>query len=220
MPESIKLTYLPRLVCRVASLVIAALVLSGCTATYTRHLVGTGLQHMHLKDQQAVLRSNVWRLPLNTRLFLARPQFPHVLDDKHTSMPRARTALHQALEQALRHDFPNLSIAKVDLNQQEALLAARLNGAQVALIPQLFEYTNAKNTWREYSESASLPEQARFGRDTAVFQIVVLDVVTGAHIDTVTATANQRLFASASQAAEIYQKASVRYAQMLSGREP
>lgn len=206
----------------VSWLVAASCVLqSGCTASYTGYLVQNGLTSTRLMNRHALERTSGWRLPSTTRIFLARPQYPLMVEAHSSSLPRSRTQLHAALEQALAEGFPTTTVALQDLSQEEALLAAQLANSEILLFPRLLVYDDKRNHWQEISGSDdSLQAHRQLGRDRAIFQVLLLEVRTATLLDTLTVTSHQRMFARDTVPGELYRQAASEYVALLSGWSP
>ncbi|TVZ39284.1 uncharacterized protein DUF4823 [Alteromonadaceae bacterium 2753L.S.0a.02] len=204
--------------CYCLTLTLMITQLCGCTASYTGQMVNDSLTVLHLKNKHSVMRVGDWRLPMNAQLFLARPQFGLQLTGDNTQLPRSRTYLQKALEQELKLYFPGTAVAWVDLSFAEALTIARLQGCEILVYPRLFAYKDNLNSWQQINEGKGVNPNQRYGRDTALFEILLVETYSGDVLDTATVVSRERFFTNTETPEVLYAQAAQTYVSRLSGR--
>ncbi|VUD47254.1 hypothetical protein TDB9533_00989 [Thalassocella blandensis] len=192
------------------------LVLSACTANYTKSVVDSSLANINLADAHQSQRSADWVLHASTPMCLNKPS-----NRDEAVHNRSLIALHSALAQNLQQAFPSLTLAEASLPLDQAIKFARRSRCELLVNPALVKNKNHLNSTRELSEGKDLHPGREVKPDEVAISIEIYEARTGRLLDVAVLASEQKYFASHhKQPSDLYQDAVKRFVYSLTGRQP
>ena len=196
------------------SLLAFSLVLSSCTASYTKDLVQKSLADLNLASEHRVERDAMWVVSAKTPVYLIKPV---AIDSrKHT---RALNILYSELDVALQRAFPDYQTINQELTLAQAFMMAKAQGSDLLFFPKLVAIENNLNTNHEIQEGRGLHPEKTMAPDRTTLQVLIYEVRTQRLIDVSILRSHNRLFsANGTEPSKLFHSAVVNYVRSISGK--
>ncbi|MFT5084338.1 MAG: hypothetical protein ACI9Y1_002392 [Lentisphaeria bacterium] len=193
-------------------LIAAAVIITGCTAQYTRHILSQALADVNLAGEHQINRNVMWTVNAQTSVYLGKPV---AIDAGEHG--RALNVIYNELRMSLHQAFPELQTLDEDLTLAQAFLLASARGCDLLLFPKLVTLEDNLNTFQELQEGGSLHPGKVIAPDRIALQVLIYEVRTKRLIDVSTLKSHNNLFSN-SEPTKLFHKAVKRYVLALSGK--
>lgn len=169
------------------ALMITALMMTGCTYNYSRHLTQSSLADIGLRDRHQYVRYHDWTISPDTSIAVV------LMDVREQIFPRSYQALHSALNQQFSQHFTSVSFVSGSTRTGDNL-AAFHTGHQLLVRVELVDVKNLLNTRRELDVSSHHYPGRSYGRDRLTLRFSVYEAQTHSLLDTITLTSEAAYF--------------------------